>query len=137
MARLTFNHMVECIAPLDLVFHSLADATRRDILRRLSQAEATISALAAPYQVSLAAIAKHVGVLEKAGLVSKERTGKEKVVRLVPATLKAAENHLSEYEKLWAARYDALEALLARDSQPEEKPAWQRSKSKSRKTPRT
>ena len=122
---------------LDLVFHSLADATRRDILRRLSRAEETISALAAPYKVSLAAIAKHVGVLEQAGLVTKERTGKEKVVRLVPATLKAAENHLSEYEKLWAARYDALEALLAADSQSQEKTRWQRSSSKSRKTRRT
>jgi len=130
--------MVEYTAsPLDLVFHSLADATRRDILRRLSRAEETIGALAMPYKMSLAAIAKHVGVLEKAGLVIKERAGKEKVVRLVPATLKAAENHLSEYEKVWAARYDALEALLANDPQPEEKPKWLRSKSKSRKTRRT
>jgi DNA-binding transcriptional ArsR family regulator len=125
------------MAPLDLVFHSLADATRRDILRRLSQAEQTISALAMPYAVSLAAIAKHVSVLEKAGLVIKERAGKEKLVRLVPQALKAAEDHLSEYEKLWAARYNALEALLAKDSQPEEKPQWLRSKSKARKTPRT
>jgi DNA-binding transcriptional ArsR family regulator len=122
---------------LDLVFHSLADATRRDILRRLSQAEETISALAAPYKVSLAAIAKHVSVLERAGLVIKERAGKEKVVRLVPAAIKAAESHLSEYEKLWAARYDALEALLAKDPQPEGKQKWQHSRSKSRKTPRT
>ena len=144
--------MVECTASLDLVFHSLADATRRDILRRLSKAEETISALAAPYKVSLAAIAKHVGVLENAGLVTKERAGKEKVVRLVPATLKAAGNHLSEYEKAWAARYDALEALLVQDkgrvsgppssassneSQREEKQQWQRSRSRSRKTRRT
>ena len=129
--------MVECTASLDLVFHSLADATRRDMLHRLSQAEATISALAAPYRVSLAAIAKHVGVLEKAGLVTKERAGKEKVVRLVPAALKAAENHLSEYERLWAARFDALEALLDQDPQTEEKPKWLRSKSKSRTTHRT
>jgi DNA-binding transcriptional ArsR family regulator len=136
-AAITFNHVVECIVPLDLVFQSLADATRRDILRRLSRAEETISALAAPYKVSLAAIAKHVSVLERAGLVVKKRTGKEKVVRLVPATLKAAENHLSEYEKLWAARYDALEALLANNPQPEEKQKWPPSKSKSRKTPRT
>ena len=129
--------MVECIASLDLVFHSLADATRRDMLRRLSRAEETIGALAAPYRVSLAAIAKHVSVLERAGLVIKERVGKEKVVRVVPAAIKAAENHLSEYEKLWAARYDALEALLAQDSPPAEKPKWQRSRSGSRKTPRT
>jgi DNA-binding transcriptional ArsR family regulator len=131
--------MVECFIPLDLVFHSLADATRRDMLRRLSRAEQTISALAAPYAVSLAAIAKHIGVLEKAGLVTKERTGKEKVVRLVPGTLKAAEAHFSEYEKLWAARYDALEALLADQSTPQSrgKRLWQRSRSmppKPRKT---
>lgn len=105
--------MVECIeAPLDLIFHSLADPTRRDILRRLSQAEHTISELAKPYAMSLAAIAKHINVLDKAGLVIKRRNGKEKVIRLVPQTIKAAEAHLTEYERIWAARYDALEALL-------------------------
>lgn len=108
----TLNLMVECSASLDLVFQSLADATRRDILRRLTRAEHTITELARPYAMSLAAIAKHISVLEKAGLVTKERSGKEKRVRIVPATLKAAEAHLSEYEKLWAARYAALEALL-------------------------
>lgn len=107
--------MVECIAPLDLIFQSLADATRRDILMRLSRAEQTISELARPYAMSLAAIAKHVTVLEKAGLVTKERSGKEKIVRIVPTTLKVAERHLSEYEKLWNARFDALEELLSKD----------------------
>lgn len=104
--------MVECTASLDLVFHSLADATRRDILKRVSNAEHTISELAKPYAISLAAIAKHINVLEKAGLVTKERSGKEKVVRVVPATFRVAEAHLGEYEKLWAARFDALEELL-------------------------
>jgi DNA-binding transcriptional ArsR family regulator len=109
--------MVECFAdPLSLVFHSLADTTRRDMLKRLSRAEQTISELARPYAMSLAAIAKHVGVLEKAGLVTKERRGKEKLVAIVPETIQAAEAHLSEYEKLWAARYDALEALLTDDT---------------------
>jgi DNA-binding transcriptional ArsR family regulator len=107
--------MVECIEPLNLVFHSLADATRRDILKRLSRAEQTIGELAKPYAMSLAAIAKHVSVLEKAGLVTKHRSGKEKVVCLVPATIKAAGEHLSEYEKLWTARFDALEDLLNGD----------------------
>jgi DNA-binding transcriptional ArsR family regulator len=115
--------MVEYTAdPLNLVFHSLADGTRRDMLRRLSRAEQTISELARPYAMSLAAIAKHVNVLEKSGLVTKARHGKEKVVALVPETIRAAEAHLSEYEKLWAARYDALDALL-RDG-PTRKKQW-------------
>ena len=108
--------MVECIPALDLVFHSLADATRRDILARLSRAERTVSELAKPYAVSLAAIAKHIDVLERAGLVTKRRSGKQKVVSLVPATIKEAGAHLSEYEKLWAARFDALEDLLNSDN---------------------
>ena len=108
--------MVEYTPCLDRVFHSLADATRRDILKRVSRAEHTISQLAKPYAMSLAAIAKHVNVLEQAGLVTKERSGKEKVVRIVPATFKAAEEHLSEYEKLWAARFDALEELLNKET---------------------
>jgi DNA-binding transcriptional ArsR family regulator len=104
--------MVEHMPALDLVFHSLADGTRRDMLRRLSQAEYTISELAAPYSMSLAAIAKHVNVLERAGLVTKRRSGKEKVVRIAPETMRAAGRHLSEYEKLWAARFDALGKLI-------------------------
>ena len=130
--------MVECTVPLDLIFQSLADATRRDMLRRLTRAEQTISALAAPYRISLAAIAKHVNVLERAGLVTKERAGKEKVVRLVPQALKAAENHLSEYEKLWVARYDALESLLIADSDhdrpsPGGRKPWKRQNSRATK----
>lgn len=128
--------MVECMAPLDLIFQSLADGTRRDILKRLSRAEQTITELAKPYKVSLAAIAKHISVLERAGLVEKERAGKEKIVRLMPTTLKAAEDHLSEYEKLWAARYDALEELLQQET-TKGKPEWQRSRSRPRKSRKT
>jgi DNA-binding transcriptional ArsR family regulator len=128
--------MVEYMAdPLNLIFHSLADATRRDMLRRLSRAEQTISELAKPYAMSLAAIAKHVGVLEKAGLVSKARNGKERVVSIVPEAVRTAEAHLSEYEKLWAARYDALETLL--NEEPTRDQKWPRSKSPSRKPRRT
>jgi len=104
--------MVEGKTSLDLVFQAFADATRRDILRRVSREGQSISELARPYEMSLAAIAKHVTVLEKAGLVTKERAGREKVVRLVPATIQAAGEYLSEYEKLWAARFDALGQLL-------------------------
>jgi DNA-binding transcriptional ArsR family regulator len=129
--------MVECHPPLDLIFQSLADATRRDILRRLSRAEQTISQLAQPYAMSLAAIAKHVGVHERAGLVAKQRAGKEKRVRIVPTTIRIAEDHLSDYERLWAARYDALEELLNTDASNEKEQSWLHSKSPSRKRRRT
>jgi DNA-binding transcriptional ArsR family regulator len=124
--------MVDCSASLDLVFQALADATRRDILKRLSRAEHTISELARPYKMTLAAIAKHVSVLERAGFVIKERSGKEKLARIVPATFRAAETHLSEYEKLWTARFDALEELLNRETGKEVQ--WPHSRSRSRKT---
>jgi len=104
--------MVECTSPIDLIFASLADATRRDMLRRLAGAELTISELARPYRMSLAAIAKHVAKLELAGLVSKRRSGKERIVSIAPEAIRTAAEHLGEYEKLWAARYDALENLL-------------------------
>lgn len=104
--------MVESNLSLDLIFGALADATRRDILKRISREEHSISELAKPYAMSLAAIAKHVSVLEKAGLVTKRRSGKEKVVRITPRTLKIAAAHLSEYEKVWSARFEALEKLL-------------------------
>lgn len=102
--------MVEC--NLDLIFGSLADGTRRDILRRVSEKEQTISELAKPYAMSLAAIAKHISVLEKAGLVEKRRRGKEKLIHVVPKSIEVAAQHLSEYETVWKARYDALEKLL-------------------------
>lgn len=109
---LSFNHMVDLSIALDMIFGALADATRRDILKRVSREEHTISELAEPYAMSMAAIAKHVSVLEKAGLVTKHRSGKEKVVHITPKTIKVAAAHLSEYEKVWSARFDALEKIL-------------------------
>ncbi len=104
--------MVESGIALDRIFGALADATRRDILKRVSTEEQTISELAEPYAMSLAAIAKHVSVLEKAGLVTKRRNGKEKVVHIAPKAIQVAAAHLSEYEKVWGARFEALEKLL-------------------------
>lgn len=104
--------MVESNVALDQVFGALADVTRRDILQRVSKAEHTISELAAPYAMSLAAIAKHISVLEKAGLITKRRSGKEKVIQIQPEAIKVAAAYLSEYEKIWSARFDALEKLL-------------------------
>jgi DNA-binding transcriptional ArsR family regulator len=105
--------MVESSCVLDLIFGALADATRRDILKRVSRQEQTIGELAVPYAMSLAAIAKHISVLEKAGLIAKHRSGKEKVVRIQPAAIEIAAAHISEYEKVWSDRFDALEKLLA------------------------
>jgi DNA-binding transcriptional ArsR family regulator len=109
--------MVERCIPLDMIFGALADSTRRDILKRVSQAEHSISELAAPYAMSLAAIAKHVSVLEKAGLVTKRQSGKEKLVQIAPQTIQIATDHLSEYERVWSARFDALEDLLKETSE--------------------
>jgi DNA-binding transcriptional ArsR family regulator len=104
--------MVDSNIALDMIFGALADATRRDILKRVSRQEQTISELAEPYAISLAAIAKHISVLEKAGLVTKCRIGKEKFVQVTPTAIKIAAAHLSEYEKVWSARFNALEKLL-------------------------
>jgi len=104
--------MVESKAPLDRIFGALADVTRRDILRRVSRAEHTISELAQSYTISLAAIAKHISVLEKAGLITKRRSGKEKVIQIQPKTIKVVAAYLGEYEKIWSTRFDALERLL-------------------------
>ena len=109
---LSFNHMVESNVALDMIFGALTDATRRDILKRVSERGYTISELAKSYAMSLAAVAKHVSVLEKAGLVTKCRSGKEKVIHITPKTIKVAAAHLSEYEKVWGTRFDALEKLL-------------------------
>lgn len=104
--------MVDSGVVLDMIFGALADATRREILKRVSIGEHTVSELAEPYAMSLAAIAKHVSVLEKAGLVTKRRRGKEKVVRIAPRTIKVAAAHLTEYEKVWSTRFDSLEKLI-------------------------
>ena len=104
--------MAESNIALNRIFGALADVTRRDILKRVSKAEHTISELAAPYAMSFAAIAKHISVLEKAGLIVKRQNGKEKVIQIQPQAIKEAAAHLSEYEKVWGARFDALEELL-------------------------
>lgn len=104
--------MVERSINLDTLFQALADQTRRDILKRVSKAELSISRLAKPYKMSFAAIAKHVSVLEAAKLVRKRREGKQQIISIVPATMIIATTHLEQYEKMWHARFDALEALL-------------------------
>lgn len=97
----------------DRVFQALADGTRRDILARVIREEQSVSALARHYPISLTAVQKHVGVLERAALVSKQRRGREQVVRADPAVLRRAARLLDEYELLWRHRAAAIETLLA------------------------
>lgn len=109
-----FNHMVERSINLDTLFQALADQTRRDILQRVAEAELSISKLAEPYKMSFAAIAKHVSVLEAAKLVSKRREGKQQIISIVPKTMAVATTHLEQYERMWNARFNALEDLLSK-----------------------
>lgn len=104
--------MVERYSSLDLKFNSLADPTRRDILMRVATRALTISDLASAYSMSFAAVAKHIQVLVKAGLVSKQRHGKERIVQLSPAAFKEVNAYLEANHRIWNSRLDSLEAYL-------------------------
>ncbi|MFS0886998.1 ArsR/SmtB family transcription factor [Aeromicrobium sp. 179-A 4D2 NHS] len=100
---------------VDRIFHALADATRRDIVRRTLVGEASVSRLAESYAMSFAAVQKHVAVLEGAGLVTKHRRGRERLVRGNPAVIARAQRLLDEFELLWRSRVERLDALLTDD----------------------
>src|SRR5713226_3478394 len=102
------------IAPpdFDRVFPALADHTRRDIVRRAISAEEGVLELASHYPMSFAAVQKHVAVLERAGLITKQRIGRRKVVRSNPDALLLARRLLDQYEGLWRARLDRMNELL-------------------------
>ena len=101
-------------ADIDRVFHALADTTRRDIVARVMAGEsASISALAARYDMSFAAVQKHVAVLERAGLVTKETQGREKIVRGNPERVARARELLTRLEGMWRARFSQLDGVLA------------------------
>ncbi len=112
------------IAPpdYDLLFHALADATRRDIVRRAVDGAEGISELADHYPMSFAAVQKHVAVLADAGLVTKVRDGRRKVVRTNREGLRVARGLLDRYEALWRDRVDRMDAILAADSTPDTSP---------------
>ena len=104
--------MVEYTISLDNIFSSLADPTRRDILKRVSHKELSVSQIAKPYKLTFAAVSKHLIVLEKAKLISKHRKGKEQIVKILPIGLKNASEYLEKYEEIWEKRLDRLEAVL-------------------------
>ena len=95
---------------------ALADATRRDSVRRTLAGEASVSELAAAYDMSWAAVQNHVSVLEGAELVTKEARGRERIVRGNPSQIQRAQALLDSYEQIWRARIDRLDALLAEDT---------------------
>lgn len=96
----------------DHVFAALADATRRDIVLRALSGDEGVAELAGHYPMSFAAVQKHVAVLERAGLVTKERTGRRKIVRTNMEGLRVAQGLLDGYETLWRGRIDRMTDLI-------------------------
>lgn len=108
---------------VDRLFAALADRTRRDIVTRVLVHEESVSALAQRYDMSFAAVQKHVAVLERASLVTKRHHGRERLVRGDVGTIRTAARLLEEYEQLWRGRLDRLGDLLAEpDTQPVTRP---------------
>jgi len=99
-------------ARTDRIFHALGDATRRDIVTRVMRQPHNVSTLAGFYDMSFAAVQKHVAILERAALVRKERRGREQIVHGNPATIRRARHLLDQFEAVWQARIDQLDQLL-------------------------
>ena len=99
---------------MDRLFHALADGTRRDILHRCLRGEPSVSRLADVYPMSFAAVQKHVAVLEQAGLVTKERRGREQLVHTDLAGVDRVRQVLDDLEQTWRGRAERMSDLLAR-----------------------
>ena len=115
---ITYNHMVVDVLTderADRVFHALADGTRRDIVLRTLGGEHSVSALARHHPMSFAAVQKHVAVLEEAGLVTKQRKGREQLVRGNVDTVRRAMRSLDQLEAVWHGRIDRMGEVLAHD----------------------
>ncbi|MGM7668745.1 ArsR/SmtB family transcription factor [Microbacterium sp. A93] len=104
---------------VDRIFRALADATRRDIVRRTLTESISVSALAEDYDMTFAAVQKHVSVLESAGLVKKNSRGRQRLVSGDPDTIRQVQLLLDRYEQLWRQRIGRLDALLADDPGPQ------------------
>jgi DNA-binding transcriptional ArsR family regulator len=107
-----FNNMVKHPDGLELVFRALGDRTRRTMLERLATGEQTVSELAAPHRMSLAAASKHIRTLERAGLVKRTVRGRIHYCRIDPRPLERADDWLRKYERLWDTRIERLVELL-------------------------
>ena len=115
LRRAIFNRMVE--QRLDTTFAALADPTRRGMLAALARGECSIGELAGPLSMSFAGAAKHVGVLERAGLIERRKAGRRQLCRLKPDPLAEAEAWLRQWHGFWTASLDRLEAMLAEEQE--------------------
>ena len=106
-------------AALDRVFSALSDRTRRAMVRVLAERECSVTELAEPFEISLAAVSKHLGVLERAGLVRRRRDGRTHYCSLRPEALTDALDWISIYQQFWVQRFDSLAAALATDNKKE------------------
>lgn len=100
----------------DTLFHALADRTRRDILRRVLASEYSVTTLAANYDMTFAAVQKHVAVLERAGLLTKRRSGRKQLASGDVEALRSVASMLDELEAIWRGRIDRIDALLAEEN---------------------
>ena len=123
----TYNRLVVCLLVTgddedraDALFHALADRTRRDIMRRVLAGEHSVSALAAKYEMSFAAVQKHVVVLEKAGLLTKRRSGREQLASGDVAAVRSVASMLTELEQVWRGRIARIDELISSDSTKED-----------------
>lgn len=105
---------------MDALFHALADRTRRDIMRRTLAGEHSVSALADKYDMSFAAVQKHVVVLEKAGLISKRRSGREQLASGDVAAVRSVAGMLTELEQVWRGRIARIDELISTDPNKED-----------------
>lgn len=104
----------------DAIFHALADRTRRDIMRRVLAGEHSVSRLAANYDMSFAAVQKHVAVLNKAGLLTKRRHGREQLASGDVAAVRSVASLLTELEQIWRGRIARIDQLIASESTNQE-----------------
>ena len=102
----------------DALFHALADRTRRDIMRRVLAGEHSVSALAAEYEMSFAAVQKHVAVLERAGLLTKRRNGREQLATGDVQAVRSVASLLGELEQVWRGRIARIDELIASELDP-------------------
>lgn len=98
---------------LDSIFGALSDPTRRDILKRVGDVELSVTEIAQPYDLTLAAVSKHLRVLQDAKLVSKRRLGKQQLIKLSPMALKDGAEYLNWYRQFWEENFDSLAQYLS------------------------